>query len=122
MWAIAFAFGRLFAAGVFTSCSVIPNTAAIAEWDGSAWSSVAGGLTGYADALIDDGSGTLVTAGIFSGNNISGTTGLNYRGVTRWNPDSPNNFSTVGSAPGMSYPPVNVLARGCEPGTFYAGG
>ncbi|TVQ64135.1 MAG: hypothetical protein EA378_00170, partial [Phycisphaerales bacterium] len=79
----------LYAAGLFASASATPATSRIARWDGSAWSSVGGGITGtgfnqgvYTLSVYDDGSGP----GLYAGGDFFAAGGVSTSLVARWDP------------------------------------
>lgn len=79
---IADADGNLIAGGNFGNADGVPDTYAIAKWDGSAWSSFGDSsqtLGGGVYAMAVGPTGTLYIAGTFS---MAGSTGLNY--VAKW--------------------------------------
>lgn len=75
----------LYAGGFFTSVEGILLTNGIAKWDGSAWSSVGGGITSNGGSVrsmlaFDDGSGTA----LFVGGNFSQVGGVNVTSIAKW--------------------------------------
>ncbi len=101
--------GNLYAGGSFTFAGGVPANY-IAEWNGSSWSALGGGMDNTVNALAVDGAGNLYAGGDFI---YAGGTTANY--VAVWNGTS---WSPVGSGLDNS---VSALAidRG---GNVYAGG
>ncbi len=90
----------LFASGYFSSAGGLP-AAAIARWDGFAWSSVGGGVTGggllpyVLLAVYDDGTGRA----LYAGGPITAAGGTPVIGLARWNGQS---WSPVAPPTGVS--------------------
>jgi hypothetical protein len=92
----------LYVGGTFTSAGGVP-AANIARWDGSAWSPVGGGLTGYAHEVLtlevfDDGTGSA----LYAGGRFALAGGQPALALARWNGSQ---WSIVGGA----FSPVPVL-------------
>lgn len=112
--------GTLYAGGNFDQAG---NGAAqhIAAWNGSAWSSLGGGVfedfpTGaVVRSLLADG------AGILAAGDFTGAGGQEIRGVARWNGSAWSAVGAAGKTIASNYLEVNALARAPE-GGFVAGG
>jgi hypothetical protein len=108
---------KLYVGGLFSAGNGLTN---IAEWDGSSWRSLAGGMSDsvYALTTFDDGSGTaLYAAGWFSN-----AGGVNANHVAKWNGAS---WSPLGAGlfggPNPSVSALAVFDDGSGP-ALYAGG
>ena len=103
---------KLYAGGNFTAAGDDTNANLIAQWNGSGWSSLGSGITGYfpfISALATSGS-TLYVGGVFTN-----AGGVFVNGIAQWNPG--NGWAPLGSG-------VNgeVLALAASGGTLYVGG
>ena len=96
----------LYAGGAFLSAGGVPGTRGVARWDGAHWSSVGGGLNGWANCFLvyDDGQGggpALYAAGYFT---MAG--GVPASRIARWDG---NTWSPLGGGFGSS-PGTGVFA------------
>ncbi|MCC7015418.1 MAG: hypothetical protein IT454_22860 [Planctomycetes bacterium] len=100
----------------FATVSGVPNVFGIARWNGTAWSSVGGGLwnsSGARDlAVYDDGSGPA----LYAIGNFTKAAQLDVRGLARWN-------GTTWSGVGGGLTPTATLGNsGSALGVFDEGG
>jgi hypothetical protein len=84
-YALAFANDKLYVSGMLDTAGAVP-IAGVAQWNGSAWSDMAGGITysgveAWVYALACDSSDNLYAGGIFD--EASGSAGFNN--VAKWN-------------------------------------
>ena len=119
----------LYAGGYFLSGGGAPGTSAIARWDGSSWSGLAGGMDAggsipsvTALTVFDDGSGT--GPALYAGGRFTSAGGLPVNNIAKWDGTS---WSTLGSGLSGSQPIVRAMAvfddgSGGGPALFAGGG
>jgi trimeric autotransporter adhesin len=114
----------LFAGGRFTTAGGVPANR-IAKWNPGApgyWSALGSGLTGYSPrvhtlTVFDDGTGpALVAGGVFTA--AGGTPAKN---IAKWNPDTPGQWSALGSGVSDTVYALTVYNDGTGP-ALVAGG
>lgn len=87
---------NLYVGGAFTTTG-ISNTAGVARWDGTNWSSVGGGINGAVFALATDGTN------LYAGGSFSSAGGVVATNLAKWDG---TNWSSIGALhlPGMANP------------------
>ena len=74
----------LFVGGIFETAGGVPGTRGLARWDGTSWSSLAGGMNGavVALAVFDDGGGG--GPALYATGGFSEAGGVAANGIARW--------------------------------------
>jgi hypothetical protein len=107
------ALNNIYVGGEFTAAGGVANTKFIAKWNGTAWSALGTGMSGYVNALAIDGNGNL-----YAGGNFLTAGGVTVNRIAKWNGSE---WSGLGTGMTGSTGYVNALAIDGS-GNVYAGG
>jgi len=88
--------GKVYVSGTFTGADGVGGTSYFAMWDGSAWNSLGGGLSGvYGGSMCEDQAGNLYIVGNFT--NAGGIAAADY--IAKWDGTNYTALGTGASGP-----------------------